>query len=300
MGAKLAISGYFSSMASWIQYLRAPYPYRESPSHGRRVILFASLFVGLFLLIFQPFGLAAWNHPLKTWALLGYGAVTALVLVAEVYTLRWVFPRWYNDVQWTLGKEILTQLIIILLIAGGNLYYSTLIGVAHLNWQGFLRFLGMTMAVGLFPSVLLTTSNFFIQTRKHEQKVDFPQESHPPVTETPITLIAENGKDQITLNQSTLRYIVAADNYAEVVWDDEGQKTKSLLRSPLSRLEKQLNQPHVARVHRSYIANLERVEQITGNAQGYRLHKAEEEIPVSRSYGPAIVNQVKSLLEPTA
>lgn len=278
--------------------MRAPYPYRESPTHGRRVIIFASLFVGIFLLIFQPFGLANWNHPLKAWALLGYGVVTGLVLVLEVYTLRWIFPRWYSDVQWTLGKEIITQLIIILLIAGGNLYYSTLIGVANLNWPGFFRFLGMTLAVGIFPSVLLTTSNFFIRTRKHEQAVNFPQESHPPVSTAAITLTAENGKDTLTVSQSALRYIVAADNYAEVVWDDEGQKTKSLLRSPLSRLEEQLTQPNVARVHRSYIANLERVEHITGNAQGYRLHILEEEIPVSRSYGPSIVSQVKDLLQP--
>ena len=72
---------------------------------------------------------------------------------------------------------------------------------------------------------------------------------------------------------------------------------KPLLRSSLSRLEKQIDQPHIVRCHRSYVVNINRVERVTGNAQGYKLHLFAGQflIPVARQYNESLVAGLKDL-----
>ena len=83
-----------------------------------------------------------------------------------------------------------------------------------------------------------------------------------------------------------LLYIESADNYSSILFKKEGKREKELLRSSLSRLETQIENPRVVRCHRSYIVNLDHVISVTGNAQGYKLHLGDsgDTIPVARKY----------------
>ncbi|RYZ20584.1 MAG: LytTR family transcriptional regulator, partial [Sphingobacteriales bacterium] len=93
-------------------------------------------------------------------------------------------------------------------------------------------------------------------------------------------------------------YIESSDNYSTVVYLKNNQPVKTLLRSSLSRLETQLSGNAVlVRCHRSFIVNLENVEKVTGNAQGYKLHLHEGnfQIPVARKYNDTLVAQLKSM-----
>ncbi len=82
-----------------------------------------------------------------------------------------------------------------------------------------------------------------------------------------------------------------------VVYLKNGQPVKPLLRSSLSRLEGQINRPDIVRCHRSFVVNLDRVEKVTGNAQGYKLHllDGQFQIPVARKYNDSLVAQLKAL-----
>ena len=73
----------------------------------------------------------------------------------------------------------------------------------------------------------------------------------------------------------------------------ENQLQKALLRSSLSHLETQLPGP-VVRCHRSYLVNLHQVGQVTGNAQGYRLHLhgGQAVVPVARRYAETVLGQL--------
>lgn len=63
-----------------------------------------------------------------------------------------------------------------------------------------------------------------------------------------------------------------------------------MLRSSLSRLENQLEGQNIVRCHRSFIVNLDKVEKVTGNAQGYKLHLETPElvVPVARKYSEIV------------
>jgi DNA-binding LytR/AlgR family response regulator len=102
--------------------------------------------------------------------------------------------------------------------------------------------------------------------------------------------VAENGKDKLVLPANDLLFIVASDNYCTVFHLAGDRVAKTLLCSPLGRLESQINLPRVIRCHRSYMVNLDRVQSVTGNAQGYKLFFAAAgmAVPVARTYSPFI------------
>jgi DNA-binding LytR/AlgR family response regulator len=94
-----------------------------------------------------------------------------------------------------------------------------------------------------------------------------------------------------------LLFIESSDNYCTVVYLENGQLVKPLLRSSLSRLESQIDMPHIVRCHRSYVVNLDRVERVTGNAQGYKLHLmgGQLQVPVARRYNDTLVAELRAL-----
>ena len=298
------------------ELLRQPYPSTESPVRELRQAAVIGLFVGLFLLVFQPFGLSLWQTPDKALKILGFGAVT-FVLTAFNFTV-WpkLFPRQFADEHWTVGRQIMLITGNILLIALGNrLYLEWLLNQeGYADYVSWLQMVLVTFLLGLFPTTGAVMFNYIRKLKQYSQSAaSFSM--HPPSptepvngaetisvppqrqADTPLTLMADNEKDTVTLALAQLLYIESSDNYCTIVYQKDDQLVKPLLRSSLSRLEGQINQPRIVRCHRSYVVNLDRVERITGNAQGYRLHLANGllQVPVARQYNETLVAELKGL-----
>lgn len=105
-----------------------------------------------------------------------------------------------------------------------------------------------------------------------------------------IIFTAENGTEKISLLRNELIYIEAEDNYTGITYFQKGIPVKRLLRSSLSRIESQQHVPSVVRCHRSFLVNLDQVERVSGNAQGYRfcIRGTQIEVPVGRKYAGAV------------
>ena len=87
------------------------YPFNKE---WRNVLVKSILFgvsIFLFLFIFQPFGLSNYQAENKVFHLLGYGIVTSLVLFLNSLFFSLLFPKWYSESCWTVGKNILFVLI---------------------------------------------------------------------------------------------------------------------------------------------------------------------------------------------
>ncbi|MBN1197974.1 MAG: hypothetical protein JXA23_01390 [Bacteroidales bacterium] len=67
-----------------LDYLRQSYPMIEN---RWRIILPISLFITLFMIIFQPFGLADYEGSDKLLLLAGYGMVTFMVLCFNMFLI---------------------------------------------------------------------------------------------------------------------------------------------------------------------------------------------------------------------
>lgn len=300
-----------------------PYPTDDRPTSQVRKAVLIGLFVGLFLLVFQPFGLNLWETPNKIVKILGFGVVSFVVTALYFIIVRRLFPQAFAEERWTVGREILAIMVNILLISIANrLYLNWLLSSGEssgLSWFGMIL---VTFLVGLFPVVGLVLFSYITQLKRYSQAAaelpvhspaptivpaksdvislsDSPTDTNPDTT---LTLIADNEKDTLTIKSKDLLFIESSDNYCTVVHLKNGQPVKPLLRSSLSRLEKQILLSSVVRVpfvrcHRSYVVNLDRVERVTGNAQGYKLHLlgGQFQIPVARQYNETLVAELKAL-----
>ena len=252
--------------------------------------LLVGLFVTFVLVVFQPFGSYNWSHPYKMLILAGYGWVAALTTFLNFYA----FPRWlpalFSEARWTVGKELLWNLLPVFLGGFLSTAYGALVGAMPFSFPQLAYMTAIVFLVGLMPSLLLVLLNYLHLLRKYGSPGPVPPVPPPPAGEAALVLVADNGKDRLALPASDLLFLEVGDNYCTVFYLDGDTLQKTLLRSSLGRLESQIGLPRVVRCHRSYVVNLDRVRNVTGNAQGYQLHFAPPElaVPVSRAYAPTI------------
>jgi DNA-binding LytR/AlgR family response regulator len=246
-------------------------------------------FIAVFLIIFEPFGINNWSDSNKIYYLLGFGLITTLSLLFLRFIITPSVPAYFNESGWTVGREIISVLILLLIIATGNVLFLFLIFKEAFSLQNFLWNLISVASIGIFPISFGVISNYIYQLKKYKKTVAVKQ---PEEVDSPksITFIAENEKDTFEVLQKNLLFIESADNYAVINYIESGQLKKELLRSSLTRLEKQIESESIVRCHRSFIVNLNKVEDVTGNAQGYKFHLQPPEVivPVARKYSDLV------------
>jgi LytTr DNA-binding domain len=280
-----------------LKILFQPYPLSEK-SFGQIFgqSIFEGIFIALFLIIIQPFGISNWEISNKSAYLFAYGIVTALCVLVIKLVVHYKYASYNEQAGWTVWKEILALLILLLLISICN--YVLTIKLFHLNFNfsGLASMFLMVTIIGIFPIVFGVMLNYIYQLKKYEKPivVSHSKSDQTPITDNILKLIADNEKDTIELNAENLFYIESADNYSTVLYEKEGKLQKELLRSSLTRLETQISNNSIVRCHRSFIVNLDNVQKVTGNAQGYKLNlkSVEFQVPVARKYSE-IVNNLK-------
>ncbi len=296
-------------MSIW-SVLRQPYTVLDPPPVQIRSAGVIGLFVGFFLLIFQPFGLGEWQTEAKWLKILGFGFITFVLTTIHFTLWATLFPRFFSEQRWTVGRSIWFILLNILLIAVGNFLYIGALLNLPFEWVNLGWMVIVTLAVGVFPSAGTVLLGYIRRLREYRdsaatlQPRSLPTQNQPlPIPNAtadspPLTLLADNEKDTLTLSPTNLLFIESSDNYCTVYYLHNGKLQKPLLRSSLSRMETQLaNHPRLVRCHRSFVVNLDKVERVTGNAQGYKLHllNGELEVPVARRYNETLVAGLRSV-----
>jgi hypothetical protein len=266
--------------------------------------LLVGVFVALFLFFFQPFGIHEVPAESQFLILAGYGIITTTVMLVFGSCLHYYMKQDPGrEPKWNVSDQIIYVLAQISTIAAANFFYSAAIGLISYTLESLLFYIGVTFAIGLFPTVTLTLYGYTHYLKKHiaiaaATNQQLEQRPGTAATETAASVIHLSGenKDETTqLYIQDLLYIAAAGNYTEIHLRIGKETKKSLLRSSLSRLEDQLSQePCIARCHRSYLVNLDQVERVSGNAQGYQLHLKDAvlQVPVGRSYAPKILEEI--------
>lgn len=287
--------------------LRQPYPLLDGPAAQLRRALLIGGFVWMFLAVFEPFGIGQWQTPHRALKLLGFGAITAVL--TGLHFIGWprLLPRAFAEDRWTVGRAMGFLLANVLLIAVANYLYLYGLLAERVSLTGLGWMVLVTFAVAVFPIAASIMGTYMSQLHRFQHDaaaltIGHPAAPPPPAADTPpttLTLIADNEKDRITLPAADLLYLESSDNYCTVVYRTAagGPPTRTLLRSSLSRLESQLPPDgRTVRCHRSFVVNLDQVERVTGNAQGYRLHlggAADLQVPVARKYNDSLVAQLK-------
>lgn len=283
-----------------MSFLNRPYPLETNYKKQLIQAFLFGLFVFLFLYGFKPFGLGELQNGLLK-ASIGFGAVTIVFQGILPFLFRLVFPNFFNEEHWTLGKNLLLTIAIVLAVVVGNFYWAYFNGFTSFSFKGLLTFLGYTFAVGVFPLSFLM---LFEQNRLTKKYLNESASINAHLTQEPIQFIeetlvlkSEDGSEAASLKLDEFFYCKSADNYIELFYKSEGEIKKELFRNSLKDLEFQLAEFNdLKRVHRSYIVNLKKVKSVDGNARGLKLKLGESlpEIPISRSKHDEILSLLDS------
>jgi hypothetical protein len=275
-----------------------PYPRNNSLKRSIVVSVCIGVFIGLFLIVFQPFD--SNTIPDKTFRIVflgGFGLVAMITSFIYSLLLRFLFPRWLEEKNWTTGKEIIATSSIIFIVALANMVYTNTVFHRTFELIQIPYWALITMVVSIIPvafSVMLRQGkmsreseglakvmNVDIEHRREETPVKINEASGTWI------FTAENEKEKFETDKNKLLFIESADNYSSFYVFENNKVNKQLLRGSLKKMEEQVRDPSLYRCHRTYIVNLSKVISVSGNAQGYRLHfdGTDLTVPVSRNLG---------------
>jgi LytTr DNA-binding domain-containing protein len=263
------------------KFLNKPYPFNDDLKHNAKVIFFISLGVLLFLIVFQPIEISKFNNKQIITLVSGLAASTFLVLSLNMIVLPSIIPRLFYHRNWTIKKEILWNLWILLTISSSDLlFYSSLFNIIEIKFIDVVKIISM----GFLPVAVLIIINQDRLLRSHlksayqlNKKLISSKQSGQKL----IHFESDYKSDELLISPEALLLIKSADNYIEVHFRSEGRLKKQMIRSSLKKANDAVKQyDFILRCHRTCIVNLHHIVEIHGNSQGYKLHLEDIEFPV--------------------
>lgn len=286
-------------------YLNQPYPY---PNRTWKTILAIALSIFTILLLFQPFGINNIIVEYRYWVILGYGLITALVLFFQIYISPQLYPSFFEDIDWTVKRNILNTSTTLVLIALGNFIYGYFLGITwqSLNITSLFFVLFITIAVGIIPIILITVfrQNRLLALSLKESKLlneSLSKNSKASGIEdsnTTLTLLGSGKNEKLEIHSKQLLFIEAYGNYIKVTYQVSNTTLQTMLRTTIKQMTLETEKhSEIVKCHRAFIVNTQAIKHILGNSQGYRLvlNGVDQEIPVSRSYTSIIKNAIESM-----
>lgn len=282
-----------------IRYLREPFPLHPNYRVDILYTIGTGIFIGWFLVVFQPNGTDDWQHPYKYPFLWGYGGVISSVLLLMRFLVPGLIPKLFREANWTVAKHILYLMASFFMAMGAcYLYYSWFFGDT-LRWGNFVEFSIISSTIAVFPLSAFVMLSYIRLLKKYQGgaarvKVQTDLLNKRAVSASPLKLFDEFGKMQLELPGEAIYFLQSSLNYVEIYYQTEGQLKKELLRNSFQKVEEQLQEGAFIRCHRSYIVNLQKVKSVSGNAQGYKLHLDNHDliVPVSRSKSKFVLDQI--------
>ena len=249
-------------------------------------VLLTGLFVFLFLLFFQPFGVNNYNTQ-ETITLEFFLAILLMWMVVSLllaFNEFLIFPRVIK--QPTRGKMLGWIIWSMLLLSSGVFLFYNFLGAWHdFRLGSYFEFLGNIVALSLFP-----LGGLFLYLKIRELRkaleTDHPYTYRAGEDEFLLVFTAENQKDHFTLPLKLLLFIESDDNYVSIHHLQDDRVIKTLFRKSLKSIQEEALHPALLRCHRSYLINLTHLQQIHGNRNKLTvfLNQVKTPIPVSRQY----------------
>jgi len=282
------------------KYLSQPYPLEENVW---KIIIPISLFIGLFMVIFQPFGLNNLQVDYKIFVLAGYGLVTFIIQVIDLLILPQLLPGLYRSDRWTVLKEIVNLTWILFTVGLGNMVYSSFTMGFELNLNNIIIFQAYTLAIGIIPITALTLIKQGYLKRKNETAARAINEtlvSHAPTGhhDQSVQFIGEGQNEELIVDACDILFIKSDGNYITAGYLKNNRFTQVLLRNKMKYAAEQLAPfPFLYQCHRSWIVNLEQITRVSGNSQGLRVvvENFEDEIPVARKNAPEFRERIAAM-----
>lgn len=235
---------------------------------------FALGFLVVFVILFlEPWGTGQYQAPWRVLRLSGYGVcvLTPVLLVHGLDLLR------LRGRHWRLGDEVVSKLILGLMVITMTYLYATLVvNRTAPSWNGMLDW---TVYI-LGPVVVLVAAPAVVLRRRLVRAI----ERRRHFAET-ITVVGRNREDRVTLPRDGFVCAEAHQNYVVMHFFKHGQAREHMIRASLNEVEGQLEGSR--RVHRSWLINPRRVQEVSGHSRARRIRLqgfSGSSIPVSPAF----------------
>ena len=268
-------------------WLMRKYPSPQTSRLWKDCLVSATL-VFLILLLFQPFGIAAYSGS-KVLLCLSFAAITFFCHLVYGFLVFGGLSR--HVTRWTVLHQALCTMGLILFIGVCNYQYYAILAGIYFQVGPFLLFLYWTFLIGVVISVVFMALSYqhLLRTRM-EALLEVSEEEQEGMT---ITLHDQNvhGED-LTVAVNDLLYMEARKNNVAVYYLKDGATTCRELRSTLTALLETMEDCHnLIQCHRSFIVNVNKITAARGNSNGYQLTLGSGSsaiVPVSRTYVPLL------------
>ena len=253
------------------------------------MLVLISLLSFIFSYSFEPFNVNETEHKINSiWILLIHACTPFPIAFTYIRVLN---RNCKNESTWTLGKEAFHLSVILLIIGVTSFLIRDLIYTNPDNWsfRYFWEEIQNTFLIGFLLVLIVLPLNLerlihIHQSRLRKLPVNSPESA---LNNSFITVINLVSNERFELKMADFIFAKVESNYTEIFTASSNGINKTLIRITLKELEEQLApvSESVFKTHRSYLVHLNKIESISGNAQGYQLvlKNCSITIPVSRS-----------------
>ncbi len=286
-----------------LEFLNRPYPFSFTPSIRIKQIVPIGICVFIFMVLYKPFGGDAFSA-----AFMISCAAFAALLTTVIIPL--VFPKHFNENKWTLKRNLvwvvwMNIIFLIIMFFGSNIYVIFRYNNFHdFTFENFLWWFYIQIVFGIPLGIIINLVNQYYLLKKHHKIAvninnTVEKEKLEPVQ---TSLGHDNQKrfpnnglsplefeidkfNKVTFAVDDLIYVEALGNYINIAYYNQENK-KITIRETISNVEQKIGASElIYKPHRSYLVNLQNIENVTGDSQGLKIHLkgSEKIIPVSRN-----------------
>jgi len=277
-----------------LAFLNKPYPFNSDLKHNAKIILFISVGVLVYILLFLPIDISSFTEKEITYLIAGITVATFIMLSMNLIVFPSLIPKMFDNSRWTIKREIIWNAWTLISISGiYYILYSFVYGVYIIHFVDLLQF--VFLAVIPVSAVIVINYNRLLRNNlKMARQLNAKLAENKQLRERLIDFDSEYKKDNLIVRADSIIMIKSADNYIEVYYEKDGIVKKRLIRSSLSKMENMLKDfSFMFKCHRSYIINLNHIAEIQGHdAQGYKVFFEGIDFPalVSQTYVDAFNN----------
>lgn len=252
------------------------------------IVLFCIL---LFLLLFKPFGVYDPELRMHYTFICFFHALNPSLILFAYFSFLNYFRKENGQPQWTLLKEYLHIVIILILMGSVSFLIRDLLYNNRDNWslRYFFEEVRNCFVAGIFFYFFLRLSGFYFESKKGSpsllQFVPIALNPEKIIPQTNIFISTQVKQDDFHLDIEHLLFAKADGNYIELIRKADNHICTEVKRISLTQFETQIaGHPNFFRCHRAYLVNMFKVEKISGNSQGYLLsfNETDLKVPVSR------------------
>ena len=159
------------------------------------------------------------------------------------------------------------------------------------SFLSMFSFLGMAASVAFLPILIYLVFLYFRWRDSYRSILE--NKPQDPKDSGSILLRGENKQDLVETHLKHVLYLQAHDNYVMLYLENEDNIQRHILRATLKDLQQQLGPEAFPKVHRSYVVNQNRIEEIKGNKSkaSLKISGTDKLIPLGRSF----YDKIKSL-----